>query len=411
MSTLAWLRTPALPTTASLSRPLGAALSGALAAFGLVQPFSVAGTSLLLAVLLLLALAAAPAVWRAQPWREPTLAIGLLLLVFIGLHTLLLQGWGRDLLHVFTRYKELLLAPLLYALFRLAPHGGMYVRALLLGAAGYALAHWIGLYWEPLGDALRPRYIGASFQFAVLAFLLLERARRSPRPWPLRAAALFLALTVLFATPGRTGYVVLLCLFAWAAWIHSPRRWRLWSLLLVPLLMAGVALTSSSVQMRLAETTQALAQPPQEPFSSSEIRIELVRHGFTLAREHFLLGGGYARYSELHREAVRHAYGSDAQRRQLAETFWAGTDNPHSEYLMQVVGGGAIALALFLAWLAAPLLRRDAAGRRSPEIAGLVLAFAVGCLFNSMLMDFVEGHFYSALLAWLLAQQASAQAA
>ena len=32
------------------------------------------------------------------------------------------------------------------------------------------------------------------------------------------------------------------------------------------------------------------------------------------------------------------------------------------------------------------------------------MAFAVGCLFNSMLLDFVEGHFYIALLAWLLAE-------
>jgi hypothetical protein len=38
-------------------------------------------------------------------------------------------------------------------------------------------------------------------------------------------------------------------------------------------------------------------------------------------------------------------------------------------------------------------------------LAGLCLAFAIGCLFNSMLMDFVEGHLYTALLAWLLARR------
>ena len=32
------------------------------------------------------------------------------------------------------------------------------------------------------------------------------------------------------------------------------------------------------------------------------------------------------------------------------------------------------------------------------------LAFAAGCLFNSLLMDFVEGHLYIALLAWMLAE-------
>jgi len=33
----------------------------------------------------------------------------------------------------------------------------------------------------------------------------------------------------------------------------------------------------------------------------------------------------------------------------------------------------------------------------------LCLAFALGGLFNSLLMDFVEGHLYIGLLAWLMA--------
>ena len=62
-----------------------------------------------------------------------------------------------------------------------------------------------------------------------------------------------------------------------------------------------------------------------------------------------------------------------------------------------------IALALFLAWLVAPLLRTAPLAVRQ-SIAGLVLAFAVGCLFNSLLRDFIEGHFFVVVLSWLLAQ-------
>jgi heptosyltransferase-3 len=50
---------------------------------------------------------------------------------------------------------------------------------------------------------------------------------------------------------------------------------------------------------------------------------------------------------------------------------------------------------------------RQAVHARAPvggTLGGIALAFAVGCLFNSMLLDFVEGHFYVALLAWLLAE-------
>ena len=59
---------------------------------------------------------------------------------------------------------------------------------------------------------LGSRRISAGFVLAVCAFLVLMRARGQPRPWPARALAAFLALTVLFAIEGRTGHVVLLVL-------------------------------------------------------------------------------------------------------------------------------------------------------------------------------------------------------
>ena len=72
---------------------------------------------------------------------------------------------------------------------------------------------------------------------------------------------------------------------------------------------------------------------------------------------------------------------------------------------MQLIGGGVISLLLFLAWLGVTLRQAlHARARVSGPLAGMALAFAVGCLFNSMLLDFVEGHFYIALLAWLLAE-------
>jgi O-antigen ligase len=52
-----------------------------------------------------------------------------------------------------------------------------------------------------------------------------------------------------------------------------------------------------------------------------------------------------------------------------------------------------------------PLLRKAPSGVAG-MLTGVSLAFAVGCVFNSLLMDFVEGHIYGVLLAWLLAQSA-----
>jgi hypothetical protein len=37
--------------------------------------------------------------------------------------------------------------------------------------------------------------------------------------------------------------------------------------------------------------------------------------------------------------------------------------------------------------------------------ACLALAFAAACLFNSLLLDFIEAHLYGALLAWVMARR------
>jgi O-antigen ligase len=397
---------PALPAPAPLRPLLDRALAAALAAYGFLIPWSVAGTNLALAVLLLLAGACAPAWWRSRPWREPTMAVGLLLLAWIVLHTLVLDGPGR-LRAPFVSYKELLAGPILFGLFRLCSRPAWFLRALVAGTIAWAAFNWSAVFSAHMEEVLLPHRISASFDFALLAFVLLEQGRHAARPWPWRIAAALLSLTVLFAIDGRTGQLVLLLLLALSAWLHSPPRWRLGAAVLAPVLAAALALGSGAVQRRLAETTQAVEQPTQVPTTSTGIRLELVRHGLELAREHWLLGGGFNHYSELHQDAVRRAYANDPARRDLWQTEWARLGNPHDEYVMQAVGGGIVSLALFLAWLAMPLLRRRTDGRAVPVLAGAVLAFAIGCLFNSLLLDFVEGHYYTSLLAWLLAREAT----
>ena len=140
--------------------------------------------------------------------------------------------------------------------------------------------------------------------------------------------------------------------------------------------------------------------------SSTGIRIEMLRNNMRLAHDNYLAGAGFGNYAKLHAEATQQLYGSDPARKRYLLEPWVRTANPHNEYLMQLIGGGLVAAALFLAWLALPLARRTTAPDTRGQIAGLVIAFAVGCLFNSLLMDYVEGHLYVTLLAWLLARQA-----
>jgi heptosyltransferase-3 len=399
---------PPLHTASPPSPAWLGALAVALATLGFFAPFSSAGVAIAMGALVVLALLRAPALRALGPWRHPVMAAGLLLLAFIALHSLAFSGWTEDTLHAVNRYHELLFAPVLLGLLADARHRLLFLRALISGAVLLALVHWASLLDPGLRELLATRRISAGFVLAVCAFLVLMRARASANPWRLRGLAGLLAATVLFAIDGRTGHVVLLALASCAAWLHSPRRYRWAAALAGPLVVVVLAMSSSAVNGRLKETLNGgVRNGEAEALSSTGIRIELLRLAVDLAREHPVAGVGYANYVEAHERAAVARYANDPSGRAILREPWIHASNPHNEYLMQLVGGGALALGLFLAWLGLALraaLRSTASADARGMLAGAVIAFAVGSLFNSMLMDFVEGHFYMALLAFLLAE-------
>jgi O-antigen ligase len=385
---------------------LDTVLSITLFSMGAAVLLSVAAASILLALLTLLACLTAPGVRRLAPWREPLLMVGLVLLAYITLHTLWISGFTSITLRTINRYHELLFLPVLFVLFRLVSRKQAFIFGLCAGALGLSAAHWAALFYPSLAAELAPRRISAGFMLAVSAFVLFELARHASRPWIMRALAALLAMTVLFAVEGRTGHLVLLLLVICASWTHSPPRWRWVALVMFPLMTLAIASGSASVQKRMQETLTSL-KTPNDPMSSSDIRIELTRIGVDLAQDHYATGLGYANYSARHLQAAHKRYAIDPQRKHYLQSHWVNSSNPHNEYLMQLVGGGIPALVLLLTWLSLPILRRAAPGTQA-LLTGVSLAFATGCLFNSLLMDFVEGHFYMALLAWLLARAADA---
>lgn len=383
----------------------------AFAALGFFLPFSSAGVSIALAALVLLSLARPRLILTAQPWTEPAMATGLALLAYIAAHTLWTIGVGPTSLEAVNHYQELLLAPLAFALLQDARCRRVFLRALFVGATLLAIAQWAALALPALANALSSRRISTGFALAVCAFLVLMKAQSRPRRWPGRALAAFLAATVLFAVDARTGHVVLVVLVSCAAWWHSPRRWRWAAAIAGPLLVLVLAMASGAVGSRLKETLAASqSEPAAGPLTSTAIRVNMMHVAADLVQRYALTGAGFANYSAAHEQAARARYGRDPA---VVDdpSQWVRTSNPHNEYLMQLIGGGVVSLGLFLLWLGLPL--RSAARASAPTagmLTGVVLAFATGCLFNSLLLDFVEGHFYMALLAWLLAEHRFAPA-
>lgn len=383
----------------------------AFAALGFFLPFSSAGVSVALAALVLLALARPRQILAARPWKEPTMAAGLALLAYIAVHTLWTTGVERASLRTINQYQELLLAPLVFALLQDARYRRVFIRGLFVGATLLALAHWAALVLPALSNSLSSRRISTGFALAVCAFLALMQTQGKPRPWPGRALAAFLAATVLFAVDSRTGHVVLVVLVSCAGWGLSPRRWRWAAALAAPLLVLVLAMASGAVGSRLKETLAASQSAPSTgPLTSTAIRVNMMHVAVDLVQRYALTGAGFANYSTVHEQAARARYGKEPAVMD-DPSHWVRTVNPHNEYLMQLIGGGVVSLGLFLLWLGLPL--RRAARARAPLgglLTGAVLAFATGCLFNSLLLDFVEGHLYMALLAWLLAEHRFAPA-
>nr|WP_255429257.1 O-antigen ligase family protein [Ramlibacter albus] len=201
----------------------------------------------------------------------------------------------------------------------------------------------------------------------------------------------FLAATIVLAVGARTGYLMLLLLGACAAWRTAPKRMR-WPVL------AGLVVVAVSAFLLLSSVREKRGDIAM----SNKIRTEMVQNTMEVVREHWLLGTGWRGYRKAYSEAA-------AERGAPPDSHWAESDNPHSEYLMQAAGGGLPALALFIAWLAIPILapwrRHEGTDSQTGVLACIAIAFAVGCIFNSMLLDFIEGHLYGAMFAWLMAQR------
>lgn len=376
------------------------------AIFGFGLSFSTAAVSVGMG-LLAVALVLRPRVMLdAKPWREPVMAVGLVLFAYIALRTVVLDGaTGAGRLG---QYQELVLAPLLMLLWPSLLHRRILFRAFIAGCLLVALIAWIALPVDAWRGALATHRISASFALALAAYLLVVRAPSGPRGWISLAGALVFAVTVLFAMDARTGQIVLVILGAVAAWQRSSPRWRHVAAVAAPVVLVGVALLSPAVQGRITEMKAAWHRTtaPDES-DSTGVRLQLIRITAENVREHWLGGVGYANYAKSHEQAAQVVYANEPDRDAFLRGFYSHIGNPHDEYALQLVGGGIVGLALFVAWLAAAFWQ----ARRVPALAGVAIAFAVGCVFNSLLLDFMEAHQYVAILAWLLAERRDTQAA
>ena len=392
------------------------ALRASTVLIGLAVPISTALDNFLLAVVLLGLLFNAPAVWQIAANHPVARAAWLL----FGVLTFAVAYGATPIgeaLGVLGKYIDLAFVPLFMLMFAQAKTRAWAERA-YIGAMGLTLflSYLVGFkllavqaWMSGISSADNPvifhSHITQNNMMAYAAFLVLLKCRdaltaRSRLVW-LAFAALAI-VNVLFMVQGRTGYIILLLLLCWFAWISLGRyfrqRGKIWGWKQgAMVLLASVFLVSSAyfVSPRLHERVSLVGaeiqawQPNREnQGSSTGTRLNFYYNAIQIVAKHPLLGVGTGGFEA-------------AFTGQIKGTNLLTTPNPHNEFLLISAQTGLIGLALMVylfatLWRAAPRLD-TAYGQDAAR--GLVLAYLVNCALNSALHDHADGLFF----AWMTA--------
>jgi O-antigen ligase len=233
--------------------------------------------------------------------------------------------------------------------------------------------------------------IAYGFFLAYAIYLMLHHAANAETNTKRILWVTFAAVSsfdLLYLVSGRTGHFVFAAMLALLLVQYRAQVRKYWLIIILALAIVSGAViaTSPAIQSRAGDM-QAYATKPED--SSIGLRLIFWQTSLRIIEDHPLLGAGTGSYA--------HEFSTHA-----GEYVSLKADNPHNEYLIIAVQLGLVGLCGWL-WLLYSQLKLS---RQLPQLygvaaQGLVVAMAVGCLFNSFLRDHGEGHFY-AIYAGLL---------
>jgi len=378
-------------------------------ALGLSIPISTALDNLLLAVLLAawLASGAWRGKWDAMRGNGVALA-ALALFALLLLGTLYGERGGGDAGTTVRKYTDLLWIPILLWVFRDAATRKRGLYALAVSLALVLLTSFLlmtdilpdisfikGNSSDPFVMKTRQTH-GLLMAFGAFLFLHLGLEAMSPRKrilWGVLAAMAVANGTLV--VPGATGYVVLGALALYLGYVGKGWRGIAVAVAGISAVVAVLMAFPGPFQERVLRIRSEIAQwqpGAAEAGYSTRQRLEFYRVSLKIVKDRPLLGHGTGSFTRAYAEKIK------GQQAML-------TRNPHNEYLhwmVQLGLAGLIAL-LYLFWTHWRLAPSLASPLECQLARGLVLTMAVGCLFNTWLMDHTEGLLYVWLTGLLFA--------
>lgn len=243
-------------------------------------------------------------------------------------------------------------------------------------------------------------YLDQSIMSAVVAALFWHLKSLAPNRFMFYAAVAIslLALgSVFFVFVGRTGQLVGLTLIALAFFWALPRRYRLASVAIPPLI-AALAFTLGAIPQRFLTAGSEVASYMDKPaaITSTGVRLYFWKTSLEAMAQKPMLGSGAGSWTTEYNR-IESLKNTDFEAMKAAS-------NPHQEFLLwgvQLGFGGVLLLLAFMGSLMKDFLEMDAPIARAGQ--SVLAALVVSCLFNSSLYDANIGSFFCLTLGVLLA--------
>jgi O-antigen ligase len=343
-------------------------------------------------------------------WREAIRAVTAEPAAWLGwtLFALLALGiaWSialpREAGLALLKYRELLLFGIVLYVFadarwRARLLGGFLVGCLVLLALSFAVRYgWLDFVDErgfssPENAVLLKNPITHGLMMSLLAYGCAVFALRGTpgQRWAFGVLAVLAAANAWLAVQSRTGYLVLIVLLLWLAWWRGAWKGLAAALVLGAALLAAAWQWAPVFQSRVAQAFEEARDyrlgPPGETSIGSRFHF-WKRSGEWLA-QHPVLGAGTGGWTEAFYQATE---GDDAYMHNRDR------NHPHSEYVHLAVQLGPMGALLYAALMLVAFVRAARLeGEHAALARGLVIAFAVGSLFNDFMFDTTEGHLWA----------------
>lgn len=375
------------------------AMNGLTQALGVLMVFVlIFPTALVNVILFLFLIVYGASGGYGEKWRRiranPVAMASLLLFVLFAAGTSYSTASLKTSLAVLNQYRELLFLPLAISVFQDEPWRRRAYYA-FLAAIGVALAISFSMRfgWTPPWSAERENWswvpfksrIAYGFFLAFASYLMIHHLLSSKVRWQRLLWGIAACLTIFnltFMVSGRTGHIILAALILLLLYQHRAGMRKRWPVFLVAAITvaAVVMATSPAIRSRSNDIDLAISAPET---SSIGQRLIMWKTALRVISDHPILGAGTGSFAG---EYAKKAYDHPSSL----------TGNPHNEYLL--IAGQLGVLGLFGFLLLFYRQWESSTGLSAPyafAARGLVLAMAVGCLFNSFLYDHGEGHFFA----------------